>query len=83
MQFGIETNGNCLINGGCYLLDVKTVNQKMIEFPEMFSLETDFLELMAIQGRVAASVQDCPFIDIGIPEDYRKATQVVGRRSCV
>jgi D-glycero-alpha-D-manno-heptose 1-phosphate guanylyltransferase len=60
-----------LINGGIYLLDKKLFLQQAL--PQKFSFETVFLEPGAAKGILYGSVQDGYFIDIGIPEDFRKA----------
>jgi len=60
-----------LINGGIYI-----ANRSLLEsarFPEVFSLEKDFLEKEAATGKLKCQVYDASFIDIGIPEDYLKA----------
>ena len=60
-----------LINGGIYL-----ISRHLLEsgnYPEVFSLEKDLLEKEAGSGLLHCQVFDAPFIDIGIPEDYRKA----------
>ncbi|HWI89891.1 MAG TPA: HAD-IIIA family hydrolase [Flavisolibacter sp.] len=59
------------INGGVYLLNKeKFLNRP---FAEKFSFEKDYLEKFCGEGRFFGSRQDGYFIDIGIPEDYRKA----------
>ncbi|MFL5810571.1 MAG: HAD-IIIA family hydrolase [Flavisolibacter sp.] len=60
-----------LINGGVYLLN-KT---KFLahSFPEKFSFEKDYLEKYFVSEDLYGSVQQGYFIDIGIPEDFRKA----------
>ncbi|RYY59691.1 MAG: HAD-IIIA family hydrolase [Chitinophagaceae bacterium] len=62
-----------LINGGTYLIDVQQFMQ--LDLPSRFSFETDVLEPQALKGQLAGSVQDGYFIDIGIPEDYKRAGQ--------
>lgn len=57
------------INGGVYLLNVNSFLKN--EWPPVFSFEKDFLE--SRRFRLSASVQDSYFIDIGIPEDYKRA----------
>lgn len=72
--FGVKSEGQTHINAGCYLLNVGTLKQALAEMPETFSLEGDFLPLYAANGLVGSSLQDQPFLDIGIPEDYQKAS---------
>lgn len=76
-EFDIKTTGQCLINGGCYLLDIKAVSSCLRDYPDRFSLERDFLVPLSKEGKVAASVQDATFLDIGIPADYIQAPNVL------
>lgn len=64
-----------LINGGIYLADREFIESRM--FPEVFSLEKDVLEKEAGTSLIKGMVFDEPFIDIGIPEDYLKAEQIL------
>lgn len=61
-----------LINGGVYALNVeKFLNE---DLPEKFSFEKDYLEKKTDQrGKLFGLVQDRYFIDIGIPEDLKRA----------
>lgn len=56
-----------LINGGVYALE-KTALE---EWPKVFSFEKDYLEA-GVDRQLYGLVQDRYFIDIGIPEDYRR-----------
>lgn len=76
-EFGVKSAGQCLINGGCYLLNVDEVTSCLRSYPNQFSLEQDFLVPMAREGKVAASIQDTTFLDIGIPADYANAPNVL------
>ena len=60
-----------LINGGVYALKTESLMQK--SFPETFSFEKDYLEPECVKGNILGLVSDAYFIDIGVPEDYRKA----------
>ena len=60
-----------LINGGVYLLNKKRFLQ--LSFPTVFSFEKDYLEKYTDTLMLCGSVQNCYFIDIGIPEDFEKA----------
>lgn len=62
-----------LINGGVYLLNRPAF--LAYDFPEVFSMEKDFLEKEAGSKKIYGSVQNGYFMDIGIPEDYSKAQQ--------
>ena len=64
------------INGGIYLLNKDKFLDE--EFPSKFSFEKNYLEkvLSLPKGkvrRIFGQVQDEYFIDIGIPEDYKRA----------
>jgi D-glycero-alpha-D-manno-heptose 1-phosphate guanylyltransferase len=63
------------INGGIYL--VKRDYFESGEFPEVFSLEKEILEKEAEKSQLKGVVFDDPFIDIGLPEDYRKAGNII------
>ena len=59
-----------LINGGVYVV------RRDIGLPAHGSFENDYL---AVPGpRVCGLVQDLPFLDIGVPDDYRRAVEVPG-----
>ena len=60
-----------LINGGVYA--VSRLNLPMKDMPTKFSFEKDVLEPTCTGGKVYGLVQEGYFIDIGIPEDYKRA----------
>jgi len=60
-----------LINGGVYWLR-KSILETFIS-GQRFSFEQDLMEKQVEKGRVSAYISDSYFIDIGIPEDYKKA----------
>lgn len=62
-----------LINGGVYLLNVEQFLAKNL--PQKFSFEKDYLEKFHSAGNIYGITQNEYFIDIGIPEDYRRAQQ--------
>jgi D-glycero-alpha-D-manno-heptose 1-phosphate guanylyltransferase len=67
-----------LINGGVYL-----INRGFIEnstHAEKFSFETDILEKKVNTGVICGAVFGEPFIDIGVPEDYRIAGEVIKQK---
>jgi len=68
-----------LINGGIYLVN----KSKLLSLPlsERFSFEKDVLEIQTAQGTVYGVIFDSYFIDIGIPEDFRKANSDFMRRN--
>lgn len=58
-----------LVNAGCYLLR----RDALADMPPTFSLERDWLELLANTGLLVAVEVDGAFIDIGVPADYSRA----------
>lgn len=60
-----------LINGGVYALNVSRFQQEHL--PEKFSFEKDYLQALYMNRRMYGFIQDRYFIDIGIPEDYKRA----------
>lgn len=64
-----------LINGGIYLINRSFLESS--DLPAVFSLEKDILEREAGSGILKCKVFDAPFLDIGIPEDYRKAEDIL------
>lgn len=75
--FGIKSEGRALINAGCYLFNITALRHSLAGMPETFSLENDFLVNYAANGHVGSSIQNQPFLDIGIPEDYQIATDLL------
>ena len=70
------SSGGGQISAGLYRLRTK-------DFPqtgEAYSLERDILPNLASIGQLNAVTLDCPFIDIGIPEDYAKFVSSISRR---
>ena len=64
-----------LINGGVYLINRNSFNQ--LNLPQKFSFEKDFLEKY-LHILTMIGVQDNGyFIDIGIPEDFKKANEEI------
>lgn len=60
-----------LINGGTYVIDRSAFQH--ISLPEKFSLETDLLQRGVTSIRPIGIVCNDYFIDIGIPDDFRRA----------
>lgn len=66
-----------LINGGIYI-----VNKKAIDFnglPDVFSFETEILEKSTHKGTINGMIFNDTFIDIGVPEDYKKACNILNK----
>jgi D-glycero-alpha-D-manno-heptose 1-phosphate guanylyltransferase len=64
-----------LINGGIYLVNNSFI--RLIPLPEVFSFEKEILEKKANSKNLRGMIFNEPFIDIGIPEDYFKAAEIV------
>lgn len=62
-----------LINAGVYLVRVGA----LVSMPESFSLEKDWLEPLAGTDRLRAVECAEDFIDIGVPEDYKRAQSML------
>jgi len=60
-----------VINGGIYAINKSRLNLQGL--PDVFSFETEVLEKLAGTGNLKGAIYDEPFIDIGIPKDYKKA----------
>jgi D-glycero-alpha-D-manno-heptose 1-phosphate guanylyltransferase len=60
-----------LINGGVYVLNVEKFLAE--QFPAKFSFEKDYLEKLYTERKFYGVVDDGYFIDIGIPEDLKRA----------
>jgi D-glycero-alpha-D-manno-heptose 1-phosphate guanylyltransferase len=65
-----------LINGGVYVLNRDHFLNE--NFPEKFSFEKDYLEALFLYRKMYGMVQEGYFIDIGIPEDYERASSELG-----
>ncbi len=65
-------NGPGLINAGVYLLN-KDLFLRKTESHKNFSIEKDFFEKKLKEIEIFGFEQKGYFIDIGIPEDYKKA----------
>jgi D-glycero-alpha-D-manno-heptose 1-phosphate guanylyltransferase len=67
-----------LINGGVYALEKTALPGQ--ELPKVFSFEKDYLQA-GREKKLYGLVQDRYFIDIGIPEDYRRAQTEINELS--
>lgn len=64
------------INAGCYFLTEEALSALPRE--AVFSFETSVLVPQAREGKVAGFTETDGFIDIGVPEDYRRAQTLFG-----
>ena len=62
-----------LINGGIYVVDPEIFHQ--FNLSEQFSFEQDFLVKFLPELQPYGFIADDYFIDIGIPQDYKKAQE--------
>ncbi|MBI5195189.1 MAG: nucleotidyltransferase family protein [Nitrospirae bacterium] len=70
--FSEKSSGNSgYINGGVYVMKKESMNHYAGE--GAFSFETDFLQRNINSLAVSAFISDGYFIDIGVPEDYKRA----------
>jgi D-glycero-alpha-D-manno-heptose 1-phosphate guanylyltransferase len=65
-------DGPVLINAGCCLLELDALRRTLAAFPRRFSLEQDLFAPLAERGLLRGSVQEAEFLDIGVPDDYRR-----------
>lgn len=74
---GFNEKGQCgqgIINAGCYYFSKDNFSDIS---KEKFELEKEFLFYYVQQKQVDCYVSDGKFIDIGIPEDYFQAQQIL------
>lgn len=64
-----------IINGGIYLVDKNWLERGV--YSSKFSFEKDVLEKSVVDNLLNGMIFGCDFVDIGIPEDYKKAESVV------
>ena len=76
-----DSSSKCLINGGCYLLNLEDIIKYIMKYPDSFSLESDLLIPLTSAQKVSGSVHDRTFLDIGIPEDYLRAEEIINRQT--
>jgi D-glycero-alpha-D-manno-heptose 1-phosphate guanylyltransferase len=68
-----QTFGEGLINGGIYLLNKNWL--KSLHLPKTFSFEKEVLEKLYKENDFYGLPFNNYFIDIGVPEDYKRAQQ--------
>ena len=68
-------SGPGLINAGCYLIPINILSG--IDLPTKFSFEKDFLEGYILNNAMEIYKATGKFIDIGIPEDYKKSQMLL------
>lgn len=68
-------SGSAYINSGVYLLDRDLF--AAFPMPPIFSFERDFLQARVDEVQPFAFTDTGAFLDIGVPEDYRKAEELL------
>jgi len=76
-NFSNSPINNSFINGGCYLINKNFFINYFKNLPEKFSFEEIALKDLANKGFISASVQNVNFLDIGVPEDYKKVNTII------
>ncbi|MDR1684909.1 MAG: NTP transferase domain-containing protein [Desulfovibrio sp.] len=68
-----KNTGPTLINAGCCLVEIDALRRILQDFPPRFSLEQDLFVPLAERGLLRCSIQkEAEFLDIGVPDDYRR-----------
>ncbi len=76
-----EENETGLMNTGIYLIEKKVAEETIFSFGDHFSLEREwFPRLTHSDISFSAYRHECPFIDIGVPEDYVRASSFFRER---
>lgn len=70
-----KIQGPGLINAGCYVLSKEEMGE--YKYGEKFSFEVDFLSPAVAKGEFDVFLTSGTFIDIGVPEDYERAQNIL------
>jgi D-glycero-alpha-D-manno-heptose 1-phosphate guanylyltransferase len=70
-----------LVNGGVYLLNQTVFDGLPTPLPHKFSFETDFLATYLQSLKIYGFTSIGYFVDINIPDDYRRAQQALTKSS--
>lgn len=68
--------GKGLINGGLYIFNVSSFRR--LDLPDIFSIEKDFFKTKVNQLNFFGAISKGYFLDIGIPEDFKRAQYEIG-----
>ena len=75
-----KTTGNNFANGGVYLMEPSLLKEYGNHRYKKCSLEDELLpNLLRQKRRVSGFISEGDFIDIGLPEDYRKAEKILSK----
>jgi len=81
---GAPDAGNSLINGGVYIINRAALENTKWRAGDSFSIENDLFPAMIESGvRFYGYISDGCFIDIGVPEDYKRAAELLIKRKGV
>jgi len=80
-QYFRSEKENCQINGGIYVFDRKLLRK--IRNNGRVSLEKEVFPSLLTKKNVYAFTSDAYFLDIGIPEELRRAQRELPQRICV
>ena len=77
-----ENSEGSLANGGVYVMEQGLLSEYKSHPLKKCSLEDDLLpDLLNKNKRIAGFVSEGDFIDIGTPEDYSRASEILSRHS--
>lgn len=84
MVCSMETRGgsskNPLVNGGVYMVESDLLNKYEKNISKKYSFEDELLpEFFKQKKRIAGFLGGGAFIDIGAPQDYNRAAEVLSR----
>ena len=68
--------GKGLINGGLYIFNVSSFRR--LDLMDIFSIEKDFFKTKVNQLNFFGAISKGYFLDIGIPEDFKRAQYEIG-----
>jgi D-glycero-alpha-D-manno-heptose 1-phosphate guanylyltransferase len=75
-----NSSDNSMANGGVYMIEGSLFSNYQKNDPNFFSLEEEILPQLLIQKkRIAGFFSQNSFVDIGIPEDYNLATEILSQ----
>jgi D-glycero-alpha-D-manno-heptose 1-phosphate guanylyltransferase len=75
-----KTSKSYLANGGVYLMEPDLLNEYQNHPPKKYSLEDELLpDLIKKKKRIAGFMSQGDFIDIGLPDDYHRAKEILSR----
>ena len=75
--FSDANNGPSSINTGVYSVDTDSLRRYIFDMTDCFSFESDVLKKLVEEIGIVCSHQHAPFLDIGVPDDYLKARDLL------